>query len=85
MQGVGLVARFQSTPKETHVQEIKIIFRYLKGTLDFGFWYSRSKYFTLTTYTNAYWEGSIDEKKSTSGESLFPRNYLVSCIATPLA
>jgi hypothetical protein len=55
MQVVGLVARFQSAPKETHVQAVKRIFKYLKGTLDFGLWYSRSKDFTLTTYTDADW------------------------------
>jgi hypothetical protein len=51
MQVVGLVARFQVAPKETHVQAVKIIFKYLKGTLDFNLWYSRGEYFTLTTYT----------------------------------
>ena len=30
MQSVGQVARFQATPKETHVLTIKRIFRYLK-------------------------------------------------------
>ena len=29
-QAVGLVARFQSTPKETHVTTVKRIFKYLK-------------------------------------------------------
>jgi hypothetical protein len=55
MQAIGLVARFQSAPKETHVQTIKRIFRYLKGTLEFGLWYSRSKDFTLTTYIDVDW------------------------------
>ena len=32
MQAVGLVARFQSAPKETHVTVVKRIFKYLKGT-----------------------------------------------------
>ena len=36
MQDVGLVARFQYEPKETHMKEFKMIFRYLKGTLHFG-------------------------------------------------
>jgi hypothetical protein len=53
MQAVGLVAIFQSTPKETHVQLVKRIFIYMNGTLEFGLWYSRSKDFTLTTYTDA--------------------------------
>ena len=30
MKDVGLVARFYSTPKETHVTAVKRIFRYLK-------------------------------------------------------
>jgi hypothetical protein len=32
MQAVGQVARFQATPKESHVLAVKNIFRYLKGT-----------------------------------------------------
>lgn len=54
-QAIGLVVIFQSTPRETHVQEIKRIFRYLKGTLDFVLLYSRRKYFTLTTYVDVDW------------------------------
>jgi hypothetical protein len=74
MQAVGLVGRFQDAPKETHVQEVKRIFRYLKGTLDFGLWYPTGKYFTLTTYTDADWEGSVDDRKSTSGGAFFLGN-----------
>jgi hypothetical protein len=67
MQVVGLVARFQAAPNETHVQVVKSIFKCLKGTLDFGLRYSRHEYFTLTTYTDVDWAGSVDDKKSTSG------------------
>jgi hypothetical protein len=67
MKVVGLVARFEVAPKETHVQLVKIIFIYLKGTLDFDLWYSRGEYFTLTTYTDVNWVGDIDDRKSTSG------------------
>ena len=41
MQVVGLVPRFQSTPKETHVIAVKRILRYLKGTMDYGLWYPK--------------------------------------------
>jgi hypothetical protein len=34
MKLVGLVAQFQATPKKTHVQVVKRIFKYIKGTLD---------------------------------------------------
>jgi hypothetical protein len=39
MHAVGRIGRFQDAPKETHVQAVKIIFIYLKGTLKFGLWY----------------------------------------------
>jgi hypothetical protein len=81
MQEVGLVARFQVAPKETHVQEVKRIFRYLKGTLDFGLWYPTGKNFTLTTYTDADWAGSVDDRKSTSGGAFFLGNNLVSWLS----
>jgi hypothetical protein len=38
MQAVGQVAIFQATPKETHVLEVKRIFIYLKGTIEFWLW-----------------------------------------------
>ena len=52
---VGLVSRFQSTPKETHVVVVKIILRYLKGTMDYGLWYLKGQDFTLEVFTNADW------------------------------
>jgi len=67
MQAVGLIGRFQETPKETHALGVKMIFRYLNDTLDFGLWYPIGKDFTFKTYTDAYWEGSVDDRKITSG------------------
>lgn len=55
MQAVGLVARFQANPKESHVLEIKRIFKYLKGTTEFGLWYPKGNELTLVAYTNANW------------------------------
>lgn len=50
MEVVGLVARFQSTLKEAHVQVVKMDFRYSKGILDYDVWYSRNRDFILTKY-----------------------------------
>ena len=61
MQAVGLVGRFQSAPKETHVVAVKRIIRYLKGTVDYGLWCPKFQYFTLKAFTDAYWEGSVDD------------------------
>ena len=52
--------------------------RYLKGTDDFGLYYKRSENFELNAYTDANWEGNIDDKKNTSGGALFLGSRLVT-------
>ena len=78
MQAVGLVARFQANSKEAHVLAIKRIFRYLKGMTEFGLWYPKGNQLTLVSYTDANWVGSIDDRKSTSGATLYLGDCLVS-------
>ena len=78
MQVVGLVARFQLAPKETHGTGATRIFKYLKGTMECGLWYPKGQDFTLKAFTNGYWVGSVDDQKSTSGATFFLGNCLVS-------
>ena len=61
MDVVGLVSKFQSAPKETHVISVKIIFRYLKWTVEYGLWYPKGQDFTLREFTDADWEGSVND------------------------
>jgi hypothetical protein len=69
---------FQFAPVETHLKEVKIIFRYLQGTLELGLWYPKDKEFNLTTHTDADSAGSIDDRKITSGGAFFLVKSLVS-------
>ena len=78
MQAVGLVARFQSATKETHVTAVKRILIYLQRTMEYGLSYPKGKEFTFKAFTDADWEGSVDDWKSTSGEAFFMGNCLVS-------
>ena len=75
---VWIVARFQADPRKTHYAIVKRIFRYLKGTFEFGLWYERSNDFTLSDYIDADWVGSMDDKKNTSGGAFFLGGRLVS-------
>ena len=80
-QVVGMVARFQAAPKESHVQAVKRIFRYLKGTIDLGLWYPSKNTFSLKSYSKADWAGCVDDRKSTSGGAFFLGESLVSWIS----
>ena len=77
-QAIGKVVRFQAAPKETHIIAVKRIFRYLKGTLDFGLWYPKGNDLTLIAYSDTNWAGCVDDRKSISGTMFFLGSYLVS-------
>ena len=78
MHAVGIAGRFQENPKESHLQAVRIIFKYLEGTQDFGLWYPRDADLTLDAYTDADWAGSVDDRKSTSGGAFYMGSRLVS-------
>jgi hypothetical protein len=75
------VARFQATPKESHVLAVKNIFRYLKGTKEFGLWYPKGKDLSLIAYIDADWASCIDNRRSTSGETLYLGEFLLSWLS----
>jgi hypothetical protein len=62
MQIVGKVVQFQAAPKESHVLAMKRIFRYLKGTKEFGLWYPKGKDLSLIAYIDVDWAGCIDDR-----------------------
>ncbi len=78
MHVVGVVGRFQENPRESHLQAIKRIFRYLKGTTELGLWYPRGQELTLIAYIDADWAGDINDKKSTSGGAFYLGECLVA-------
>ena len=53
MHALGIFWWFQANPKESHLQAVKIIFKYLQGTQDFGLWYPNNVDHTLHAYTDA--------------------------------
>jgi hypothetical protein len=78
MHVVALIGRYQATPKQSHLLAIKIIFRYLKGTMDYGPWYPRNQNFQLSVCSDVDWANCVDERKSMSGGAFFLGDPLVS-------
>ena len=78
MHAMGIVGRFQANVKESHLQAVKRILKYLQGTQNFGLWYPRDTDLTLHAYTDSDWEGSVDDRKSTSGGAFYMGSRLVS-------
>jgi len=75
---VCLCARFQSDPRESHLTDVKRIFRYLKGTINLGLLYRKSLYYKLVGFCDADYAGDRIERKSTSGNCQFLDENLIS-------
>ncbi|GJX12348.1 uncharacterized mitochondrial protein-like protein, partial [Tanacetum coccineum] len=78
MFAVCACARFQVTPKTSHLLAVKRIFRYLKGKPTLGLWYSRDSPFELVAYTDSDYAGATQDRKSTTGGCQFLGNKLIS-------
>ncbi|GJT28141.1 retrovirus-related pol polyprotein from transposon TNT 1-94 [Tanacetum coccineum] len=75
---VCLCARYQAKPTEKHLNAVKRIFRYLKGTINMGLWHLKDTDMSMTAYANAYHAGCQDTRRSTSGSAQFLGDKLVS-------
>nr|GEU70317.1 retrovirus-related Pol polyprotein from transposon TNT 1-94 [Tanacetum cinerariifolium] len=64
-------ARFQVTPKTTHLYVVKRIFRYLKGQSKLGVWYPRDSPFNLEAFSDSGYAGANLDRKSTTGGCQF--------------
>ncbi|GJR03169.1 hypothetical protein Tco_0526153 [Tanacetum coccineum] len=62
-------ARFQVTPKVSHLHDVKRIFRYLKGQPKLGLWYPKDSPFNLEAYTDNDSANASLDRKSTTGSS----------------
>lgn len=75
---VGLCARYQANPKETHLKAVKRIIRYVNGTSNYGIWFSKDTNTYLVGFSDADWAGSSDDRKSTTGGCFYVGCNLVS-------
>nr|GEU63835.1 retrovirus-related Pol polyprotein from transposon TNT 1-94 [Tanacetum cinerariifolium] len=75
---VCMCARYQTSPTKKHLEALKRVFRYLKGTDNWGLWYLKDTAMALTAYADADHAGCQDTRRSTSGSAQFLGDKLVS-------
>ncbi|GJW35036.1 retrovirus-related pol polyprotein from transposon TNT 1-94 [Tanacetum coccineum] len=71
MFSVCLCARFQEAPKTSHLEAVKRIFRYIKGTMHLGLWYPKGTGIETVVYDDSDHAGDYVYRKSTSGICTF--------------
>ncbi|GKC75720.1 hypothetical protein Tco_1126494, partial [Tanacetum coccineum] len=75
---VCMCARYQARPTEKNLHAVKRIFRYLRGTVNRGLWYSKDSDIALTAFTDADHAGFQDTRRTTSGSMQLLGDRLVS-------
>ena len=63
---VGVCEIYQTDPKVIHANHVNRILKYVNGTSDYGMLYSHGSNSALTGFCDIDWEGSADDRKSTS-------------------
>ncbi|GKC91370.1 hypothetical protein Tco_1152019 [Tanacetum coccineum] len=81
MFSVCLYARFQEDPKTSHLEVVKRIFRYVKGTTHLGLWYPKGSGIETIVYADSDHAGEYVGRKSTSGICKFIGCCLTSCFS----
>nr|GEV64573.1 copia protein [Tanacetum cinerariifolium] len=66
MFSVCLSARFQEATKTSHLEAVKCIFRYIKGTMHLELWYPKGTDIETVVYVDSNHAGYYMERKSTS-------------------
>nr|GEX02992.1 retrovirus-related Pol polyprotein from transposon TNT 1-94 [Tanacetum cinerariifolium] len=75
---VCMCARYQAKPTKKHLEALKRVFWYLKGTINWGLWYLKDTAMALTTYADADHAGCQDTRRSTSESAQFLGDKLVN-------
>ncbi|GJS64030.1 putative ribonuclease H-like domain-containing protein [Tanacetum coccineum] len=70
--------KFQVTPKASHLNAVKRIFRYLKHQPKLGLWYPRDSPFELEAFSDSDYGGASLDRKSTTGGCQFLGRRLIS-------
>ncbi|GKD76051.1 hypothetical protein Tco_1334333 [Tanacetum coccineum] len=60
---VCMCARYQAKPTKKHIEAIKRVFRYLRGTINWGLWYPKDASMALTAYEDADLAGFQDTRR----------------------
>ena len=75
---VSLVSQYMHSPKETHLQAVYRILRYLKNSPGKGLFFQKNASKDVEIFTDADWAGSVEDRRSTTGYCAFVWRNLVT-------
>lgn len=64
---IGVVSRYLEHPSPAHVNAVKRIFKYIRGTVNMGIFYNSNDVVDFVGYSDADYAGDNETRRSTSG------------------
>ncbi|KAK1413456.1 hypothetical protein QVD17_35229 [Tagetes erecta] len=64
---VGVLSRYMQSPRKPHLDAVRRVLRYVKGTLGLGISFKRGEKLNLVGYCDADYAGDLDTRRSTTG------------------
>nr|GEZ61616.1 retrovirus-related Pol polyprotein from transposon TNT 1-94 [Tanacetum cinerariifolium] len=77
-----MCARYQDSPTKKHLEALKRVFRYLKGTINWGLWYPKDTTMALTAYADADHAGCQDTRRRLVNANRIPWTEFKSMMTT---
>ena len=79
---VGIVSRYMERPTEMHLNAVKRICRYVKGTLYYGLVYMKGRgNYIFSGFSDTDLAGSLDDRKSTGGMAFYLDENLITWVS----
>ncbi|XP_037491209.1 uncharacterized mitochondrial protein AtMg00240-like [Jatropha curcas] len=75
---ISLVSQYMHDPRESHLEAVHRILRYLKSAPGRRLLFSTNCHLKIKGYTNADWASSLDDRRSTAGYCVFLGGNLVT-------
>ncbi|XP_074347385.1 secreted RxLR effector protein 161-like [Apium graveolens] len=79
---VRVVSRYMERPTTLHMNAIKRILRYVKGTLEYGLTYAKGRgNYLLSGFSDSDLAGNLDDRRSTGGMSFYLDESLITWVS----
>lgn len=79
---VGIVVRFIERPTNLHLNAVKRILQYVKGTINFGLNYTRGTgNYLLSGYSDSDMAGDVEDRRSTGGMVFYLNESLITWVS----
>lgn len=79
---MGIVSRYMEYPTTLHMNAVKRILRYVKGTLDYGLVYSKGTgNYLLSGYSDSNLAGNVEDRKSTIEVAFYLNESLITWLS----